>query len=880
MPAAAEAYVWWEGENPAATNFPAVTQFSASTFSLKRELLSGRDWLSNAGLRSGPEAFARYSIEVPAPGKYFLWSRKFWKHGPFRWRFDRTEWRICPADVPLADSTYIREYLCANWVFLGEVELGAGRHDFELRLLAGEGEALTAAFDCFVLMTGRFVPRGRLRPGEKSGSADTGRFAWEPETDPFGGDCLLDLRAMNEKYAGEHGWIGRDGADFKRGDGQKIRFWGVNVGGEIAEGESAAVEYLARRLAKVGVNLVRIHCPLWDNRRPEEVEAGRLANIMFLVGALKKQGIYTSLSFYFPLWAEITPAYRIDGYEDKDNRHPFGLLFFNPRMRQLYRGWVRALLDTRNPHTGLKLGQDPAVAMVEIQNEDSLFFWTFSKENLAESEWEKLERLYGAWLLERYGSASGTQAAWMEAREPEDDLESGRAVLYGAWRMTRDGLKRVGPGMRRRVGDQVRFLAGVQREFYGKTADYLRNVLKVRSLLVASNWVTADPELLEALEHYSYAACDVLDRHGYFECRHEGEGSGYSVRVGHTFVNASVLRDPESLPVQAFQMEGMPQYISELGWPNPNLYRTEWPFLAAAYGALQGIDAIGNFAVGSNDWETSMGKFSLSTPAVLGSFPACALLYRRGYVSEAGDAVRQVLALEGLFRLKGSGGFAAQALDELRKTDGGNAAAEEETERRIDPLAFFTGKVSRSVGRQDEGVWQADLSGCIDRQGRKIKSLTRELIWDYRMGILELRAPRAQGAAGFLSQVRSINLGNVEIESNNEYSTVLAVSWDGRPLAESALILVQAVTTERPFGFRASAGAEGRIEEMGSWPWGMEFVRLNIRLRGGDWGKSSVVALDANGYERDLKIEANIEENGSAMSFRPEVDSIYHLIKR
>ena len=69
----------------------------------EREGLSGGDWLTNAGKRTGPEAFATWRIEVPETGDYALYARKFWRHGPFRWRFDAGGWRTCGRDVGLLD---------------------------------------------------------------------------------------------------------------------------------------------------------------------------------------------------------------------------------------------------------------------------------------------------------------------------------------------------------------------------------------------------------------------------------------------------------------------------------------------------------------------------------------------------------------------------------------------------------------------------------------------------------------------------------------------------------------------------------------------------------------------------------------------------------
>ena len=173
----AEGFVWWEGESAAETNFPARTWFSAK--GKETDVLSGGRWLSNEGKRKGPEAFAKYKVAVPEEGEYALWTRKFWKHGSFRWRFDQGVWQTCGRDAGLADSVTLRKHVCANWVHLGKVKLAKGKHTFELRLLAKEGEGLTAAFDCFLLTGRTFIPRGRLRPGEISGLAEPGWWAFE-----------------------------------------------------------------------------------------------------------------------------------------------------------------------------------------------------------------------------------------------------------------------------------------------------------------------------------------------------------------------------------------------------------------------------------------------------------------------------------------------------------------------------------------------------------------------------------------------------------------------------------------------------------------------------------------------------------------------------
>jgi len=884
--AGVQEYVWWEGEDPVETNFPAQSWFSPSTFEENRDLLSGGDWLSNSGERTGEEAFARYEIEVPASGEYSFWTRKFWKHGPFRWRFGDGEWRVCGADISLADDAYLKVHVGANWVSLGKVTLEKGPQTLELRLLAKPGEQFTAAFDCFILTRGVFVPNGRYKPGERSGLADEGYFAFEPSPDGFSDDAVLDLRYLNEKQAGEKGFVRRDGRNFVLGNGQPVRFWATNVGPNNIGQDRASIDYLARALAKRGVNMVRCHGPIFDDSQdPAAVNQQRLDDLFYLVAALKRQGIYTMLSFYFPLWFDIKPHYGIPGYDTTENKRPFALLYFDERMQEIHRSWARQMLTTPNPYTGAPLGKDPAVAIVEIINEDSFFFWTFAKSNVPPVHWAHLERLFAAWLAKRYGSLDKAFAAWGTARLPEDaagpqdDFPEGRAGLFEAWHMTGDGLQKAGgPGKVKRIGDQVRFLTELQRGFYTAFVSYLKEGLGCGNLVSPSNWHVSDGVMLDALERYTYTAGDVIDRHGYFSSKHEGDGAGYSVRVGHSFESLAAVTVPERIPLQFLQIDGYPHIISEIGWPNPNRYRADCCFLASAYCSLQGVDGIYWFAVGSNFLaDKSMAKFALSCPLVAGAFPAAALQYRTGKVAEGQDVVYQILSLEDLYAMKGSGASTEQALDELRKRDvpeGGEAMGEV---NMLDPLTFYVGQVVRTFGDDPSQSRQRDLTAYIDRKAKTVKSVTGELLWDYGRGVATVDTPRSQGAAGFLAKAGKIELANVAIECGNEFASVLVVAMDDLPLATARRILIQVVTDEQPYGFKAE---NGTITDLGGPPYQVKKIqaRVTLRLEGAD--KARAIALDENGYATDRKVAVKGDGVQAPLVVDLAEDAIYQVVVR
>ena len=56
-----------------------------------------------------------------------------------------------------------------------------------------------------------------------------GTWAFTPARDQFSPNALLDLRYLNEKEAGQSGFVRRsaDGNDFVLGNGQQARFWSI-----------------------------------------------------------------------------------------------------------------------------------------------------------------------------------------------------------------------------------------------------------------------------------------------------------------------------------------------------------------------------------------------------------------------------------------------------------------------------------------------------------------------------------------------------------------------------------------------------------------------------------------------------------------------------
>lgn len=896
-------FLWWEAESATTHTFPERTWFSPGTDPGWKEI-SGGDWLTSTGPATLDPPAARYELNIPGEGEgegegaeaggYQLWVRKFWRHGPMHYRFDDRPWRTLSRDIMLIDRTRLPKDAELDWVYLGDFALPAGPTTFEFQLALDPGQDTVSGLDCFVLTAEPFFPRGKLKPDEHPDTSQTppGWFAIDPPLDTFADDALLDLRHLNETQAGINGPLRRspDGNSIHLGDSTPVRFWGVNLSAQEVGQPDPIVSHTVRRLAKLGVNMVRYHSPLWlDNgltygsaTGPLTLDPIKVERLHHLVAAAKQQGIYTNLSWYFPLWINDASRVGLAGYDDPaaEERRPFAALFFNDIMQAHYFAQMRLLLSQPNPNTGLPLARDPAVGIIELCNEDSLFFWTFTHKQVPPEQWEILERNFAAYLVEQYGSLDAAIKRWPSATHKHDDISGGggggggggRVGVFEAWHMTGEARDQMTGDQRRRIADQVAFLAGLQRGFYEKAAAFLHDDLGYRGLISASNWITADPGLTDAIERWTYTATDVIDQHGYFKPKHEGDAASYSVRVGQTFDSRAAVLKPTAPPLRTQQVVGHPHMISELGWTTPNHTRADATLLTAAAMSVQGIDAV-NFFIwnATGDFDTTFNKFALATPVIAGAFPAMALMVRRGDLPEAPVAVHEALRTTDLFNLEGTAALIDFALDEFRAGDVPPGASVARDVPRFDKLAGLVGRVTRSFNQPDDTDVQTNLHNAINREAKQLTSLHSHFRWDWNRGVATINTARTQALAGYLSKAGRVTLGDVTIHCRNDFGQVAVTALDDLPLVESRRILIQAVTQEQLTGFTHTDG--GEITSLGRLPWLMKSIDATVTLPPVPPVRRAI-ALDTNG-----------QATGDAVQFEAGVvtlppDRLYTVIER
>ena len=711
-----------------------------------------------------------------------------------------------------------------------------------------------------------------------AGYVQAGTWNFSPARDGFSAEALLDLRSLNESTAGETGFVrANTEGDFVRGDGKPLRFWAVNTNVANRAGVTRPLWPLgapdlarhARFLAKRGVNMVRLHqqiSPALDKTPAAaitDINTAERDAIWRTVAAMRKEGIYTTLSPYWAMPMKFAPGWGMTGGEKQSAQ---GLLFFDPKLQQAYKAWLRALLTEPNPYTGIPLAQDPSVAIIQLQNEDSLLFWSVN--GIQGPQRQALERLYGHFLARKYGSLDKALAGWKGAEDATDAPQDRRVALLNLWELTQaprqwpligDPLDLRG-GKAQRRADQTEFYARTMHNFNAAMVTYLRQDLGAQQLVNAGNWKTGSARYLNDAERWSYTAGEVDAANVYTGGIHKGANNGWAIVNGDQFTNESILRTPHLLPINLKQTQGRPMLLTEGNWVLPNNFGAEGPFLVAAYAALTGVDAYYWFSTGDEGWTppqsangylASQGKWLFATPEILGSFPAAALAFRMGYVRRGSPVVQERRTLDEVWQRQTPLISEETSFDPNR--DAGDAPQREGQPTAARAQAFQVGPVLVAYGEQKTNSTVAPLTSWVGPE--QITSNTSELVWNTLLGYCTVNAPRVQGVVGHFGNAATHQLQDVRFVSRNDFGAAMAVSMDGEALRASRKILVQFATQSRPNGWKEipatiaqenGASTPGfTLQSFGQSPWQVQSADLEITVRNSHVSRGMV--LDMNG---------------------------------
>lgn len=243
-----------------------------------------------------------------------------------------------------------------------------------------------------------------------------------------------DVSFLNAKPAGKNGRIlVKNGRFVEEKSGRRIRFFGTNLGADAAFPAKEDADRIAAHMAKMGINLVRLHHlnngwgvetggSIWKKGRAFiEMDPVQIDKLDFFVAALKKQGIFVNLNLqtsreYIPELGLPESVRQIPSFQKKVDK-------YYERMIELQQEYARQLLDRTNPHTGLRYADDPVVAKIEINNENSLVGWPGESPGSGLTGFPEpfvgdLRARWHAWLKKTYGTDAGIRAAWTGGGDP------------------------------------------------------------------------------------------------------------------------------------------------------------------------------------------------------------------------------------------------------------------------------------------------------------------------------------------------------------------------------------------------------------------------------------------------------------------------------
>lgn len=689
-------------------------------------------------------------------------------------------------------------------------------------------------------------------------------FLFETDNN-FKKESVIGMKDWLDKPAGKHGFLKNKGDNFQFEDGTPVKFWGINICNQRVAPEKEAAEKWANRCAKYGINLVRMHKFTWPNSGIVEQEDGNKLNEKmarrwdYFNKKLAENGIYTGWSHIFG--RRLTPADRekVLAYEeimdldlpwDYLNNSTTGLVNFAPDLQDLNISLTINMLNRVNHYTGKKYAENPALAYIELQNEDDIF-WGAASEFLAQCPtYQKLlNERFSEWLDEKYESQKVLEKAWGELLDDDENLidKSIKARIPTE--------KNDSPG--KRVLDNLQFLYDMQNEYYQKFKKAIRET-GYRGEIVGSCWQASGK-----LGHYYNLQADkkagFIDRHNYYASK------------------TPMLSNPGSglLSTGMQQLSDRPFAVTE--WGELNIWQTESPPLIAIYG------------LGLQDWDMSC-IFASNQPGLLKNI---------GHTYDKGDRLNQVGQFPVLARMiyredVQSGDVISKRQVTMEQLKQGEICFDENVEQEgnwgdhksfsgvVPQEALAAGRVVLSLKDNGEVVplKQDSLDKFINLNCRQIHSSTGQLNWNFKdKGYFVLDTPGTQAVIGFASdKIHKMSDINLEIES--PFAAIYVSSLDQNKSireANSLLITTLARTANQDMEINRETGeilkqGEGRIV--------IEPVKANIAIKRQE--ACEIYILDHEGRFISDSDRIHVDKTKERIQFKVDGEkyqTIYYLAK-
>lgn len=557
-------------------------------------------------------------------------------------------------------------------------------------------------------------------------------------------DFPIDLSFLNanEKPAGKHGFLKAVDEKLIFENGKIAKFWGTNLSAStLFKTPEQDIKQQARRLSKLGFNLVRIHHhdSYWVNpnifgKKPRKdtlsLDPNSLKQLDLWIKHLKEEGIYIWLDLH--VQRQFKKDDEIAGFSElKKKRNKLkGYNYVNKSIQAAMQNFNNALLRHKNQFTEIEYGKDPAIITLLLTNENDVTHH-FGNALLPNKKSPFHQKLY---------------------REKSDQFaEKWNLPKEKTWRSWVYGPSKI-------------FLNNLEYEFNEVMRSDLQKMGNSTLVATTNSWGNMPVSSLPAL-----TSGDLIDVHSYGK-KHELEKNPIlSTNMIHWIAASQVINKP--LSVSEWNIS-----------PFPVPDRHMIPIYIAANAAHQGWDIIIQYAYA----QTPLNKLkrpgnwnAWTDPSLLSTFPAAALLFRQGHVNEANSIYVYTPSKSDLF---------------YKKTSPGNSialrtAAEKGKLLIAMPEVTELPWLEKSEIIKGANTFKNPNHSFINISDSKVTSDNGEISRNWDEGIFTVNTPSTQIASGWLGE-KEIFLKDVILKITSKHATVAVQSLTNKPIKDTNNILI------------------------------------------------------------------------------------------
>ena len=648
-----------------------------------------------------------------------------------------------------------------------------------------------------------------------------------------------DVSFLLEKPAGASGFIKVVDGHLATGDGRRWRMWGQHFVRGQAVAPSHLAPMIARRLAKFGINCIRLHAIdfhwpdgilMRDSDSSRSLDPEGLARLDWMVACLKEQGIYVDLNL------QVARSFSAaDGVKVGDTvgwGKP--MLYFDEWMISLQKEYARQLLQHYNPFTGTRYVDEPAVALIEITNENWLSLCWQQGELRGQNTGirgsggdihpvfaEDLDRRWNAWLAKHYPGRDALAHGWGAALGEYEDPRQGSVRRLAPEEFSSTGMAR--------FRDEAAFYTEMEQAMFREMGAYIRGELGARQLILGSADFYPSPLSSGLQAAMANTVLDMTDSHYYWQ------------HPVNDMIENSPMVDAPDLSVVAHvsrgAVEGFPHICSETNQPFPNDTAEEFIPILSAYACLQDWDGVIFYDYHpwpgpywrEETWSENFNHYWFDigdNPVKMAQTALGALMFLRGDAQSARRMVARKWPRAQALETLAQGLSLEQAMQRLIRGEPMNASP-----YWLPYLPGRTALMHRTRIASLDAAEISPLEGEVDIPEGSITSDTGELTWETapQDGRVLIDTPRQQAIIGRSGDRETTHL-KVSVET--PFAAIQLASLEDHPIASASRLIFLACARVANTDQTWVDDARRKPADWGHPPVRIEPVSGKVTLRG------------------------------------------------